>query len=139
MSYTVYDLNRAIVKALDPDYEEGFFEGRSEEYQGGDDAWEYLSDKLTNWGLNNTEVKTYDLEGIGTARKVEDYGGEGQGDDYWIVVSITDADGNVRLFERTGYYQSYDGGYLDGPTVEVEAVEKTVTAYRPIAKSGDAA
>jgi hypothetical protein len=61
--------------------------------------------------------------------KVEaEYGGEGQGDEYWMVVSISDGK-TARFFRKDGWYASYDGGYLDGKTYEVTPKEKLVTYY----------
>lgn len=45
---------------------------------------------------------------------VECYGGEGQGDEYWVVISVTDKDTSETKFIRNnGWYASYDGGYFD--------------------------
>ena len=63
-----------------------------------------------------------------TAKVVAEYGGEGQGDDYWVVISLSDGE-LTRYFRRDGWYASYDGGYLDGETYEVKPVEKLVTFY----------
>jgi hypothetical protein len=63
-----------------------------------------------------------------TAERVAEYGGEGDGDQYWVVISISDGL-TTRHFRKDGYYASYDGGYLDGDTSEVKPVEKLVTFY----------
>lgn len=45
---------------------------------------------------------------------VENYGGEGQGDEYWVVISVTDIDtGETKFIRNNGWYASYDGGYFD--------------------------
>ncbi|MBO0676908.1 hypothetical protein JRC04_05485 [Mycolicibacterium sp. S2-37] len=119
MTYTVEDLDAAVLAHYDED----------EDYQEG---WGNLGEALYhyNWGVNKDKpAPTVELDGIGTVRKVEDFGGEGQGDQYWIVISITDADGNVRYFQRDGWYASYDGGYYEGPTFEVRPEEKTITVW----------
>ncbi len=59
---------------------------------------------------------------------VEEYGGSGQGDDFWVVFSVTTPSG-TQLFRVDGWYQSYAGGELDGDPYEVEPVEKIVTFY----------
>lgn len=61
-----------------------------------------------------------------TAHGVDHYGGEGQGDSLWVVFRVGD-----QLFRKSGYYNSWDGGYFDGDLEEVEPYEVTVTRYRP--------
>jgi hypothetical protein len=63
-----------------------------------------------------------------TAKVVQSYGGEGEGDQYWMVVSISDGE-TTRYFRKDGWYASYDGGYLDGDIHEVQPKEKLVTFY----------
>lgn len=63
-----------------------------------------------------------------SAKVVAEYGGEGDGDQYWMVVSISDGL-TTRYFRRDGWYASYDAGYLDGDTTEVRPAEKTVVVY----------
>ncbi len=63
-----------------------------------------------------------------TAKVVAEYGGEGQGDEYWVVISLSDGV-LTRYFRRDGWYASYDGGYLDGDTYEVRPQEKVITVY----------
>jgi hypothetical protein len=86
-----------------------------------------LSDSSSAW----QEVKYYRKEKTRdgfTAKRIAEYGGEGQGDDYWVVISITDGE-TTRYFRKDGWYASYDGGSLDGETYEVKPVEKLVTFY----------
>lgn len=71
------------------------------------------------------------LPNIGWVTIVDYFGGEGEGDQYWFVFQVEDADG-TRLFRRNGWYQSYDGGHYDGPTEEVKPVEKTITVFEAI-------
>lgn len=71
---------------------------------------------------------TLDVPGLGTLKIVEDFGGEGQGDQYYFVFSVTNGD-TVRYFHMGGYYQSYDGGYYDGELSEVNPVVREVTFY----------
>lgn len=66
---------------------------------------------------------------LGVISLESEYGGEGQGDEYWVVVKITGHDGSVRFFKKPGWYQSYSGGELDGDTYEVRPREKMVTVY----------
>lgn len=72
------------------------------------------------------------VKGLGTVKVVDHFGGEGQGDDYYLVFEVTppdDVDGPVRYFKMNGYHRSFDGSYYDGPFVEVRSVRKLVTVY----------
>lgn len=73
---------------------------------------EYESVTLT---LNGEEVET---------KAIKSFGGEGQGDDCWLVFQV----GN-QLFRKDGWYASHYGYEWDGSLYEVEAVERTVTVY----------
>lgn len=68
------------------------------------------------------------VKGLGHVRRVADYGGEGQGDEYWVVFSVTEGD-VVRTFRKDGWYQSYNGGEFDSELVEVKPVQKTITVW----------
>lgn len=72
-----------------------------------------------------------ELPGIGAARTIHDGtdNGETAANGYYFVFTITDADGNVRTFKRDGWYASHEGGELDGPTYEVQAVQRLVTFW----------
>lgn len=109
MSYTVEDLDKAI---------EEYFPNR------WSDAWKAFHSSI--------EYDTALIPGVGEAILVDQFGGEDQGSQYWIVVKITDADGGERFFRRDGYHQSHDGSYLDGPTEEVSATPKVVTVYQNV-------
>lgn len=56
-----------------------------------------------------------------------DYGGEGQGEDYWVVVKVSKGE-DVSYWKFDGWYASYDGGYLEN-VWKVEPREKLVTVY----------
>lgn len=73
------------------------------------------------------EEDSVELPNIGKTEAIDNYGGEGQGDERWIVFKVGD-----QLFRLNGYYSSYDGSTWDGGVEEVEAYEKTVTDYRVI-------
>lgn len=75
-------------------------------------SFEYLKDDEGN------------IEGFGKAEFVESYGGEGMGDERWIVFKVGD-----RMFRKNGYYSSWDGSSWDGELEEVEPREVTVTQY----------
>lgn len=63
-----------------------------------------------------------------TAKVVSEYGGEGQGDQYWMVVSLSDGN-TTRYFRKDGYYSSYGESDLDGTTYEVQPTERVVVFY----------
>jgi hypothetical protein len=84
-------------------------------------------DTQTTWQWVKYEGGKGTRDGL-TAERVADYGGEGDGDQYWVVVSITDGL-TTRHFRKNGWYASYDGGYLDGDTTEVKPREKVVTVF----------
>lgn len=72
------------------------------------------------------EEESVDVPGIGKLEWVEDYGGEGQGDDYWVVFKTVETG---QFWRVDGWYASHHGGELDGSVYEVEPKEVTVTQY----------
>lgn len=72
-----------------------------------------------------------------TITLIDDFGGEGSGDEAWKIVRITAVSGdgdNVagKFYKKPGYHQSYDGTYYDGDLFEVEPVTETVTVWRKV-------
>jgi hypothetical protein len=87
------------------------------------DGWYELIEALENAGDLGV-----DAPGIGKMILVEQYGGEGRGDEYWFVFKVgplltPDESDDVskgrafepefRYFKVDGYYQSYSGGDYD--------------------------
>ena len=67
---------------------------------------------------------------LGKVRVTEQFGGEGKGDQYWMVFEVDCGCGpDNRFFRIDGWYASYDGGYYDGNLYEVKPVQKVVTFY----------
>lgn len=69
---------------------------------------------------------------IGRLEMVEQHGGEGQGDQYWIVIRLTQ--GKIsRTFKKEGWYASHHGHEFDGfnsdTFSEVSQVQKTITVW----------
>lgn len=61
----------------------------------------------------------------GNVYLVEDFGGEGQGDERWVVFSVGD-----QLFRVEGSYASWDGTTWDYPSLEeVEPIEVVKIEY----------
>jgi hypothetical protein len=60
-------------------------------------------------------------------RRIDSYGGEGQGDEYWMVLEVEFSD-VIKAFELSGYYASYDGGYYED-IKEVKPMDKVITVW----------
>jgi hypothetical protein len=100
----------------------GTFEEYSAEYKYADSF-----DDSGTWGEIKYEGKSGTRDGF-TAKLEAEHGGEGQGDQYWVVISLSDGT-STRYFRRDGWYASYSGGSLDGDTTEVRPAEKVVVVY----------
>ncbi len=87
-----------------------------------------LSDSEGAWGYVKWENKAHTVDGL-TAKVEAEHGGEGMGEEYWVVISLSDAETTTRYFRKDGWYASYDGGYLDGETREVSPREKTIVVF----------
>ncbi|WP_099021224.1 hypothetical protein [Mycolicibacterium palauense] len=120
MSYTVEDLDASIASGSwdDNDIPDRY---------GCCDGWDDFLEEL-EWGK-----KCVDIPDIGIAELSEQFGGEGQGDQYWAVVKILGEKGETRYFRRDGWYASFDGGYYEGPTDEVYPATETVTVWKTVA------
>jgi hypothetical protein len=79
------------------------------------------------WSEAKYEGSEETFEGL-TAKVVKEYGGEGKGEEYWMVISLSDTN-TTRYFRKDGWYASYDGGSLDGEVYEVQPTERTVVFY----------
>lgn len=120
--YTIKELDAAI------ENEETPWEGSWYEFEdAASSSRQWVDDEWIDQGFRGV-----DIPGIGRAELLEQYGGEGQGDDLWQVFKVTDPEGNERIFRRTGWYASYSGGDYDGPTEAVKGVEKVITVWQPI-------
>lgn len=65
-------------------------------------------------------------------KQVDQYGGEGKGDEYWVVFSV-EKDGEKEFWEIPGWYASHNGSELDtGGMFKVEQVEKVVKIWKSI-------
>ncbi|AMS02567.1 hypothetical protein BJD55_gp018 [Gordonia phage Yvonnetastic] len=104
-----------------------------------EDGWLRGPEEETSYGRPYRPIVYRDLEhpgvavpGIGQVTMEEAHGGEGQGDEYWAVFKVAGFDGSVRYFKRDGWYASYEGGSLDGPTLEVAPGEKVIRVWNGI-------
>lgn len=77
------------------------------------------------------DTKTFQeiAKDYGTFEVVEDYGGEGQGEEYYTVFSFTDLKGEKDYFRFEGYWESWDGVYYDDTELE-KVVPKEVTVIK---------
>jgi hypothetical protein len=70
------------------------------------------------------------IPGIGKWVEVDQYGGEGKGEDWWAVFHFKEPDIYVKI---DGYYTSYDGTNFDGGFEDcmkiVSPRQKTITVY----------
>lgn len=84
-----------------------------------------------DWVWNELgEIDGEEVPDFGTVRVVENFGGEGQGDQRYIVFKLTDEFGDEHFFKVDGYYASYDGSSWDGSELyQVTPREKTITVY----------
>lgn len=115
MSFTASDVEAAV--------ENGDFRSKawkSEEYYNLDEGdWYELGDGEGKVTLNGVEYDWKSVEHLG--------GGEGSGEYTAVIFNI-----GGRLFRKEGYYASHYGTDWDGNFSEVEAYQKTSTAYRPV-------
>lgn len=71
-----------------------------------------------------------ELEGVGKAYRVDDVGGEGEGDYMHVVFELIDEDGTARLFKKEGRWVSFEGSdWEDGDFYEAVPAQKTITVY----------
>lgn len=123
-------------------------EGTGYDFWDDDGGWntdfdndETVTYTSRNWRTGEEEERSYTRYGtldkrlvpdVGYARVVEQFGGEGQGDQYYIILSIEPLEGDtseIRYFKIDGYYASHYGRDLDGPLYEVVPRKKTIIVY----------
>jgi len=67
--------------------------------------------------------------GLGKWKEVDSYGGEGQGENWYVVLHFKEIDTYVKI---KGFYTSYDGTNFDGFEDDLSIVtprQKTITIY----------
>jgi hypothetical protein len=61
---------------------------------------------------------------------VQQYGGEGLGDEYWYIFSVEANEGEKKFYKIPGWYQSHYGSEMDtDDTFEVEQKEVVVKQW----------
>ena len=73
------------------------------------------------------EHDTVTIPGIGTTEPVDRFGGEGMGDERWVVFKLEN-----RLFRISGYYSSWEGTEWYEDVTEVKPVEVVKTEYEAL-------
>jgi hypothetical protein len=87
----------------------------------------YDATNIVNYEGNDTEfVKK--IKELGSVKRIDSYGGEGCGDDYWSVYHFVNHDVYIKF---CGNYQSYEGSEYEG-MYEVKPVEVLKTEYQPV-------
>jgi hypothetical protein len=88
-------------------------------------------DQPSDW-RENDEVSSDRL----IVRCVKRHGGsEGSGEDFWLVWSATDLQGNITYWRIDGYYASYDGAYAEiGDLHQVNKTPRLVDFYEQKSK-----
>lgn len=93
-----------------------------EAYDWEDSGWEAWKEYA-----GDQEVRVEDL---GLVKLVESFGGEGLGDQYYLIFFV-DAGEWEQHYKLSGYYSSYgDGGYYEAPLYKVSPVERVVTFWK---------
>ena len=97
-----------------------------------DELCEEAAEELTeSTGVNfemDDDGETLVIDGA-AVRFVDNFGGEGQGNDFWVVLSV-EKDGVVRYVKNDGWYTSYNGGNFDSAEgVEVFPYKETSTKW----------
>lgn len=113
-NYTTAEVEEAIERHLDNDGDWWDFEEAPREDDTDETSYANKYHRTT-LNLRGDEVRVY---------SVANFGGEGQGDDRWVVFKV-----GTQLFRKNGYYQSHDGTYWDGDLYEVEPREVVRTEY----------
>lgn len=78
---------------------------------------------------NAGDYNPFKIEGITFSLRERHGGGEGQGEEHWVVFSA-DLDGRTTYWQVPGYYMSYDGATLHwDQAFEVRPAEKKITVW----------
>ncbi len=90
-------------------------------------------------GYGQTGISLLKYENIGfkvgdyTFGYEEDFGGEGKGDDYWVVFSVAKDGETTRYYKVPGWYASHHGGELEvDNTYEVTPTTKTINVWTEV-------
>lgn len=121
-----HERQEVLSRANDSWYIERYGSGyvyEPELWEGEVDSWYELEEIFGGADVS------FNIDGIKVEAAEFDTGGEGHGEDIYMVFKTTDKDGVVQLWRKDGYYASYDGDNWDGDFREVKAVERVVVFY----------
>lgn len=90
-------------------------------------GYDYESSGWDAWESYGSEDDVL-IDGVGMVKVVERFGGEGQGDAYYMVFRVINEDG-VKHYKLGGHYASYYGGEYYGEFEEVSPVVREVTFW----------
>ena len=93
-------------------------EADSDEEVYFDEAWPEFNEMI--WGSGTVDLPS------GEAKTLDSYGGEGKGDEYWVVFQVGE-----KIYRVDGYYSSWEGvNWESAEPYEVKPVEVTVIEYK---------
>jgi hypothetical protein len=101
--------------------------------EGHEDDWESFVEDL-DWRPEEHEMFKVLTDAGFLVKGEEQHGGEGQGEDYYIVFSVTRGE-EKKYFMLQGWYASYDGHHFDGGYTdfdEVEPIQVTVRQWKAV-------
>ena len=82
------------------------------------DSWAYIG-----------RDEVIEVDGLKIYTK-DQFGGEGQGDSYWAVLSVIDKNGEETFWKIPGWYQSHAGSELEFENIyQVVEKEKVITVW----------
>lgn len=101
-------------------------------------TWDWWKSESRSWNKDTEayENRRVEIPDVGIVEYEDSYGGEDEGTSYWVVVKLTEPSGNVRYFEKLGYYSSYSyaDSYFEESEImnEVTPEEETVIRWKDI-------
>lgn len=113
----------ATAKKITQDILDWYSKQSSEEESYFGDAWSEFREEI-EWNSSEEGVQL----DSGKATLVERFGGEGKGEEYWIIFKVGE-----ETFKVDGYYSSWDGvNWDDSEVYKVKPVEVTVIQYEKV-------
>lgn len=92
-------------------------------------APKYFDETYVDWSEIGHKYEPFTIDGV-AYDVVVNYGGEGLGDERYVIISAT-TDDVTQYFRIDGWYSSYDGTTFEDPTdlYEVVPEDRVVTFY----------
>lgn len=90
--------------------------------------WREMAQELCGGYRSLTDFAEKLAEAGYVIESVDGYGGEGKGDEYWGVFSVTHNE-ETTYFKLNGWYASYEGGTIDDPEGFCEVEKVPVQTY----------